>query len=571
MAAILKQKLGDILVQAGYITEKQLEESLAEQKTSGKRLGTILVQKGYVTEQSLIEVLEFQLGVPHVILAKRQIAPDVVKSVPEHVARKYKVFPVEKRGNKLTVGMLDPTDVFALDDIRILLGCEIQPVIVTEEDLNQAFNQYYGIRSSVEEVFKDIDIELQEEKEEDLSAAEIKAMVEDAPIVKLVNLLIAQAVSERASDIHVEPTEHEVVVRYRIDGHLRKMMTSPKNTQAAIISRLKIMAQMDIAEKRIPQDGRIQMKVESQAIDIRVSSIPTVFGEKIVMRLLFKNTALANIETLGFLPETLEKFRSVYSHPHGIILVTGPTGSGKSTTLSSVLNELNDPDVNIMTVEDPVEYQIPGVNQVQVNNKAGLTFASALRSFLRQDPDVIMVGEIRDNETARIATQAALTGHLVLSTLHTNDAPSSITRIIDMGIEPFLVASTVVGIIAQRLVRGICKECKEEYLITDNDPMDAILRKTLTNLPEGPIKAYRGKGCRQCNNTGYAKRLAIHEVLIITPELRGLITKNVSSDVLKQAAVKMTGMNTLLKDGLIKALNGRTTVEEIVRAAYTGD
>lgn len=570
MAAILKQKLGDILLQAGYITEKQLEECLAEQKTSGKRLGTILVQKGYVTEQSLIEVLEFQLGVPHVILAKRQIAPDIVKSVPEHVARKYKVFPVEKRGNKLTIGMLDPTDVFALDDIRILLGCEIQPVIVTEEDLNQALGQYYG-RGMVEDVMKEVNIELEEEQEEDISAAELKAMIEDAPIVKLVNLIIAQAVGERASDIHIEPTEKEVIVRYRIDGHLRKMMTSPKNTQAAIISRLKIMSQMDIAEKRIPQDGRIQMKVENQAIDIRVSSIPTVFGEKIVMRLLFKNTALANIETLGFLPESLAKFRSVYSHPHGIILVTGPTGSGKSTTLSSVLNELNDPDVNIMTVEDPVEYQIPGVNQVQVNNKAGLTFAGALRSFLRQDPDIIMVGEIRDNETARIATQAALTGHLVLSTLHTNDAPSSITRIIDMGIEPFLVASTVAGIIAQRLVRGLCKECKEEYQIDENDPLYSIVKKTLPELPDGPVKAYRGRGCRQCNNTGYAKRLAIHEVLVISPELRSLISKNVSSDVLKQGAIKTAGMNTLLKDGLVKALSGKTSVEEIVRAAYTGD
>lgn len=571
MAAILKQKLGDILLQAGYITDKQLEECLAEQKTSGKRLGSILVQKGYVTEQSLIEVLEFQLGVPHVILAKRQLDTDIIRLVPENIARKYKVFPVEKRGNRLTLGMLDPTDVFTLDDIKIMLGCDIQPVIVTEEDLNRAFNQYYGISKSVEEVFKDINIEIEEEKEEELSAHELAALVEDAPIVKLVNLVITQAIKERASDIHVEPTEKDVYIRYRIDGHLRQMMTSPKNTQAAIISRIKIMSHMDIAEKRVPQDGRIQMKVEGAAVDLRVSSIPTVFGEKIVMRLLFKNNVLAKIETLGFLPESLEKFRGVYSQPHGIIMVTGPTGSGKSTTLSAVLNELNEPDVNIMTVEDPVEYQIPGVNQVQVNNKAGLTFAGALRSFLRQDPDVIMVGEIRDNETARIATQAALTGHLVLSTLHTNDAPSSITRLIDMDIEPFLVASTVVGIIAQRLVRAICKGCKTEIQIDESNPYYSIIRKNLPHLGDGPIKAYQGRGCNQCNNTGYAKRIAVHEVLIINHELRALVSQNVNSDVLKEAAVRSAGMKTLMQDGLIKALEGRTTVDEIIRAAYTGD
>lgn len=322
MAVILKQKLGDILLQAGYITDKQLEECLAEQKTSGKRLGNILVEKGYVTEQSLIEVLEFQLGVPHVILSKRQIDPEVIKAVPEHIVKKYKVFPVEKRGNILTLGMLDPTDVFALDDIKILLGCDIQPVIITEGDLNKAIGQYYQIQSTMEEVYKDFNLEIQDEKEEEISAHELRAMVEDAPIVKLVNIIISQAVKDRASDIHVEPTEKEVVVRYRIDGHLRQVMTSPKNTQAAIISRIKIMSKMDIAEKRLPQDGRINMKVDNMAIDIRVSSIPTVFGEKIVMRLLFKSNVLAKIETLGFLPETLQLFRSVYSHPHGIILVT---------------------------------------------------------------------------------------------------------------------------------------------------------------------------------------------------------------------------------------------------------
>ncbi len=571
MANIFRQRLGDLLVQAGFINPEQLQEVLKEQSRTGERLGNILVTKGLINEQSLIEVLEFQLGIPHVVLAKRQIEPEVLQMVSENIVKKYKVFPVDKKADRLTLGMVDPTDVFAIDDIKIMLGCEIQPVIITEEDLNRAIGQYFGIKSTVEEVFKDMDVEIQEEKEEELSAKELTAMVDDAPIVKLVNLIITQGIKERASDIHIEPTEGEVVVRCRIDGHLRKMMTSPKNTQAAIISRLKIMSKMDIAEKRIPQDGRIQMKVENTAVDIRVSSIPTVFGEKIVMRLLFKSAALAKIDNLGFLPDTLELFRSVYAHPHGIILVTGPTGSGKSTTLSSVLNELNTPDVNIMTVEDPVEYQIAGVNQVQVNNKAGLTFSSALRSFLRQDPDVIMVGEIRDNETAKIATQAALTGHLVLSTLHTNDAPSSVTRLIDMGIEPFLVASTMAGVIAQRLVRAICKNCKENYQIMPNDPAYSILKKVIADLPDGPISAYRGKGCRQCNNTGYAKRIAIHEVMLINPELRAVICQNVPADTMKETAIRTSGMRTLLVDGLIKALNGQTTVDEVIRAAYTGE
>jgi type IV pilus assembly protein PilB len=444
---------------------------------------------------------------------------------------------------------------------------EIQPVIVTEEDLERALSKYYGIQGTVAEVFKDLDIEFEEEekKEEEPTGEEL---VEDAPIVRLVNLIISQAVKERASDIHLEPAEKELVVRYRVDGMLRRVMTSPKNTQAAIISRVKIISGMNIAEKRLPQDGRIQLRVEGIPVDIRVSSIPTVHGEKIVMRILFKTGVLTKMERLGFLPETLEKFRSVYRQPHGIILVTGPTGSGKSTTLSAVLNELNAPEVNIMTVEDPVEYQIPGVNQVQVNQKAGLTFAAALRSFLRQDPDIIMVGEIRDNETARIATQAALTGHLVLSTLHTNDAPSSITRLIDMEIEPFLVASTVIGVVAQRLVRGVCDGCKESYHLDPVDPFYGSVRENLPDIPEEKLIFYRGKGCRQCNGTGYARRLAIHEVLIMDPQLRALISRDVPAGMIKEEAVKM-GMKTLFQDGLIKALQGKTTLEEVVRVSYS--
>jgi type IV pilus assembly protein PilB len=569
LAIQTKQRLGDLLVQTGVITPEQLSEALEEQKRSGQRLGNIFVKKGFFTEHNLIEVLEFQLGIPHVVLAKRQIESDVLALVPENLIKKYRVFPVEKNQNRLILGMLDPTDIFALDDLRLSLKMEIQPVIITEDDLNQAINKYYGISSSVKEVFKDLDVEI-EEFTSDEAEDETQTAIDEAPIVRLVNLVITQGVKDRASDIHFEPSEKEIVIRYRVDGRLKQEMTSPKNTQAAIISRVKIMSGMDIAEKRVPQDGRIQMKVEGMPIDLRVSSIPTVFGEKIVMRILYKGNILTKMEKLGFLPDTLEKFRTVYKQPHGIILVTGPTGSGKSTTLSAVLSELNDPDVNLMTVEDPVEYQIPGVNQVQVNVKAGLTFAMALRAFLRQDPDIIMVGEIRDRETAQIATQAALTGHLVLSTLHTNDAPGSITRMVDMGIEPFMAASTVIAILAQRLIRGVCPNCRTAYRLFPEDPYYPVVVNALGDFPPDRLIFYQGKGCRQCNGTGYSKRLAIHEVLVMNSELRSLITKNVPAGVLKEAAIA-AGMRTLFQDGLVKALEGRTTIEEVVKAAYTND
>ena len=570
MATVFKQKFGDLLVQTGQISAEQLNEALAEQRKTKERLGTILVRKGYINEQRLIETLEFQLGIPHVILAKRKIDPDIVALVPENIAKKYRVFPVEKQGKRLVLAMLDPTDVYALDELRLTLNLEIQPAIVSEEDMNQAFSQYFGISGSMKEVFKDLDVQIEEETVEEQGSAELEAMVEEAPIVRLVNLLITQAVKERASDIHLEPTERELVIRYRVDGRLKKIMTSPKNTQAAIISRIKIISGMNIAEKRLPQDGRIQMRVDGIPIDLRVSCIPIVFGEKVVMRILFKSNVLAKMESLGFLPDTLERFRSVYKQPHGIILVTGPTGSGKSTTLSSVLNELNSPEENIMTVEDPVEYQINGINQVQVNTKAGLTFAMALRSFLRQDPDIIMIGEIRDLETAQIAVQASLTGHLVLSTLHTNDAPSSITRLIDMKIEPFLVASTVIGILAQRLVRGVCPDCKKAYTLTLDHIYYDIVRQNLPDTPPDKLVFYKGEGCRRCNGKGHAKRLAIHEVLLVNQDLRALISKNVPSGEIKELAVK-NGMRTLFQDGLLKALDGKTSLEEIVRAAYVSE
>lgn len=562
-----RQRLGDILINNGYITPNQLEEGLAEHRRTKRPLGEILVKKGFLSESVLIEVLEFQLGIPHVILAKRKIDPEVLKLVPEQVARKYHVFPIEKQGNHLALAMLDPTDVVAFDQLRLTLKIDITPFIVVEEDLNRAINQYYGVSSSFQEVFKDLDIEINEQQAPEADSDTSQA-IDEAPIVRLVNLIISQAVKEHVSDIHIEPTDGDLSIRFRVDGKLKQFMTSPRNTQSTIISRIKIISGMNIAEKRIPQDGRIQTKVENTAIDIRVSSIPTIFGEKIVMRLLFKNNILARLESLGFLPDSLEKFRAIYKQPYGIILVTGPTGSGKSTTLSSVLNELNSREDNIMTVEDPVEYQIPGVNQVQVNNKAGLTFASALRSFLRQDPDIIMVGEIRDQETAQIAIQAALTGHLVLSTLHTNDAPSTITRLIDMGVEPFLVASTLIGVLAQRLVRGICPGCKTQYHLEPSDVYFKIVRDNLPDRDPDTLTFYKGTGCRQCNSTGYARRLAIHEILLLNQEVRSIVSRSASFGELREAALR-AGMRTLLQDGLIKASEGRTTIEEVVKVAYT--
>ncbi|MGE5551673.1 MAG: GspE/PulE family protein [Bacteroidota bacterium] len=570
MAIGVKRRLGELLIEAGYINTSQLDEALEQQKATGERIGATLVKLGYLDAQSLIEVLEFQLGIPHINLTKRKIDPAIACLVPEQVAKKYRCFAVERQGKKLLLAMLDPTDVFALDDLKLTLGYEIVPAITTEDDFRQVMETYYGMAGSMEDAVKDLEIEIEEEaKAEEVDEL---ALVQEAPIVKFVNVVITQGVRLKASDIHIEPTEVGVVIRYRVDGKLRQELTSPRNTQAAIIARIKIMSNMNIAEKRVPQDGRIQMRVEGYSVDLRVSSLPTIFGEKIVMRILFKGSGTTKLDALGFLPDSLSTFRSMYMRPHGIILVTGPTGSGKSTTLSSVLGELNSREVNICTVEDPVEYQINGINQVLVNTKTGLTFAAALRAFLRQDPDIIMVGEIRDGETARIATQAALTGHLVLSTLHTNDAPSSITRLIDMGIEPFLVSSTVIGILAQRLVRGICRNCRESYEVTPGEKLHGmIVRAHQGELPaDQPITLYRGRGCGQCNNRGYSGRTAIHELLMMNLEIQALTNKQVSAEVIREAAIK-NGMRTLLVDGLIKAVKGMTTVDEVMRAAYVGE
>lgn len=568
MAPGNKKRIGELLVEANYITQAQLAQALDLQKTDGRRIGRILVGLGYLTEQSLIEVLEFQLGIPHVILAKRTIPPEVVKLVPETMARKYKVFPVEKHGNQLMLGMVDPADVFAIDDLKIQLGFEIQPLIISEEDLNRAFTSFFGFGDQAKEVFKELgeQIQITDDGPDDDS----DTGANEAPIVKLVNMIIGQAVRQRASDIHIQPTEGDVRIRYRVDGALRDIMTSPKNTLGALVSRLKIMAHLDIAEKRLPQDGRIQAQVDTDAVDLRVSTLPTVHGEKVVMRILFKTNTVKSLDQLGFLSDSIENFRSVYTRPYGIILVTGPTGSGKSTTLSAVLNDLNSPDKNIVTVEDPVEYELKGIAQVQVNRKAGLLFSTALRSFLRQDPDIMMVGEIRDGETARIAVEAAMTGHLVLSTLHTNDAPSSLTRLIDMGIEPFLVASVVIGVLAQRLVRGLCRDCREQYLVQPDDPLRPAIQNAVPTLePRLPLTFNRGRGCRTCNGSGLSGRTGIHEIMVISDPIRDAIRRHASADEIKKIAVA-NGMRTLLGDGIIKAMNGKTSLEAVFSAAYSG-
>jgi len=560
----VKSRLGELLLDASYINQAQLDEGLARQKETGLRLGAQLVELGYLSEQSLIEVLEFQLGIPHVNLTRRKIDPSVARLVPENMARKYKCLAIERQGTKLLLAMTDPTNVFALDDLKLALSCDILPAIAAETDIKKALDDYYGVHA--EDVLQGLQIQ-----EGDEEAAETSdSTADDVPIVKFVNLLISQAVKLRASDIHIQPTEGDVRVRFRVDGALRDMMASPRSSLSALVSRIKIMSHLDITEKRMPQDGRIQISVDSESIDLRVSTLPTIYGEKVVMRILFRNTAIQTLDKLGFLPDSIEHFRSVYTRPYGIILVTGPTGSGKSTTLSAVLNELNAPEKNIITVEDPVEYEIKGLSQVQVNRKSGLTFAPALRSFLRQDPDIMMVGEIRDGETARIAVEAAMTGHLVLTTLHTNDAPSSLTRLVDMGIEPFLVASVVIGVLAQRLIRGICNVCQQSYTLENDDRLATIIRNELPNLEaEAPLVFYRGRGCPRCGNTGLYSRTGIHEVMLLDDKIREALRRNASSDMVKKIAVD-GGMRTLFGDGLLKAMAGKVMLEAVFAAAYAG-
>ena len=551
----LRKRIGEILMEQGYITSAQLEEALEEQKITGEKLGEIMIRKGWISQEVLNQALANQTGVSTFDLSTYIIDPEVIKLIPEEVATKYKVVPVFKIDNTLTVAMVDPNNVFVIDELSRITGCIIEPVLADEIAIRKAHDQYYGGAGTIQEIISRIDKE---------KLAEGEKLGEEAPIVKLVNMLIVEAVQSNASDIHIEPEEKFVGVRYRIDGILRRRTFLPKDLQPAVISRLKIMSGLDIAEKRIPQDGRIIMKVANKDIDFRVSTCPTVHGENIVLRILDKSSVNIGLEKLGFPSRELELFKELIFQPYGIILVTGPTGSGKTTTLYSALQKINREEVNIMTVEDPVEYQFPRIRQVQVNVKAGLTFASALRSFLRQDPDVIMVGEIRDLETAEIAVQAALTGHLVLSTLHTNDSPSAFTRLIDMGVEPFLVSSSILGVLAQRLIRKVCSKCKEEYT-----PSSALIKDLgLEGKVSESIKFVKGRGCKLCNSSGYKGRIGIFELLKVTPKIQELVLSRASADDIGKVA-HQEGMRSLREAAIDKLLEGVTTPEEVMRVTQS--
>ena len=553
-----RKYLGDMLVAEGLITQEQLNHALTAQKTTNERLGRILVKLRYVTDEDIIRVLEVQLGIPFVELAAMTISRELAMTVPAALAVRHLVIPIKKEGRQLTLAMADPTNFFAIDDVSMVTGCEVIPVFASERDIHHFINQFYGVKL-VEQVVNKLNTD-------DSQVSPGPSAPEEAPVISLVNSLISQAIKDRASDIHIEPQEQHVRVRLRVDGMLRAGVTIPKGNYPSILSRIKIISELDISEKRLPQDGRVKVTEQGREIDLRVSTMPTIMGEKVVIRILDQHAGVFDVAKLGFSQENFVKYRRLYKQSYGMVLVTGPTGSGKTTTLYSTLMELNNPFRNVITVEDPVEYRLPGINQIQVNPKADLTFSRGLRSILRQDPNIIMVGEIRDFETAETAIRAALTGHLVFSTLHTNDAPGAINRLIDMAVEPFLVASSVLGAVSQRLVRLICPECKHAY---EPEP-DSLERTFLGAGPAEKVTLYKGSGCSYCNHSGYMGRMAIHEVMVVSSHIRTLITRRASYDELT-AAARAEGMITMRQDGLAKALQGLTTVEEVMRVAYTGE
>ena len=556
---LFRQPLGEMLLTEGLITQAQLDAALKAQAERGLPIGQLLVEDGAVTEAVLMGALARQLGLEFVDLAEYPIDRGAVALLPEAMARRILALPVTWAEDRLVVAMADPGNVLAIDDMRAVTGAEITVVVATRTQLSEAIDRFHRLDSEVDEVAQIAAGELEDDEDEGLA----REAVEDAPIVKFVNLLIAQACSDRASDIHVEPTEHDLRIRFRVDGVLHEVMHSPRSIQGGVISRLKVMADINIAERRIPQDGRISLNVSGKAIDLRVATLPTVYGEKVVMRILDKTRAQLSLPDLGFHPAVLPRFEACFRKPYGTILVTGPTGSGKSTTLYATLNVLNSPDKNVITVEDPVEYRLPGVNQIQVNPKAGLTFASALRSILRADPDIVLVGEIRDRETAMIAVEASLTGHLVLSTLHTNDAASTPMRMVEMGVEPFLVVSALDCVVAQRLARKLCDRCREEYEPTHAELTEAGWPAALLKA-DGPPMLYRAIGCAACSRTGYRGRLAVHEVMVMSEEISRMVVERYSSDDIKKTALSQ-GMLTLREDGLVKVAQGKTTLEELFR------
>jgi type IV pilus assembly protein PilB len=551
------RQLGDILVSEGLASHDQVSSAVEEQERGGRTLGRVLVDRGVLTESQLVSALARQIGLRFVDLTEYPVDAASVALVPAAVCRRHTALPIGREDGKLLVAMADPANVFAVDDIRSLTGLEVRSLVSTRADVLAAIGRYHRADGELDSLVTSLDAG--EQGDDALSA--VREVTDDAPIVRYVNLLITQAIADRASDIHLEPTEHDLRVRFRIDGVLHEIMRSPKQISSGVISRLKIMADINIAERRKPQDGRLSVAVEGKKIDLRMATLPTVWGEKVVMRVLDNSTAQLTLADLGFEPANYESYAESFGKPYGMILVTGPTGSGKSTTLYATLNIVSTPDKNVITVEDPVEYRLPGINQVQVNAKAGLTFASALRSILRSDPDVVLIGEIRDHETAQIAIEAALTGHLVLSTLHTNDAPSAITRLVEMGIEPFLVGSAVDAVLAQRLARRLCSRCKEPYVPTAEQLRQARFPWPADrDLPT----LHRPVGCTACSKTGYKGRLALHEVMQVTEEVERLAVERASGAAIGEVA-RAQGMTTLRQDGLAKVLSGHTSLEEILR------
>lgn len=554
--AYTRKRIGDLLVESGVITEEQLKKALSEQRELKMRLGDVLITQGYISQQQFIEVLEFQLGIPHVQIYRQKIEQKVISLLPQKIVEQHCVLPLRIEGNRIILAMADPLDYFAIDEIRILTGLRVEPVIASKEELLRAITRYYGLTGSIEQISQS----MQAREEEVLQTAQDN----DSPVVKTVNQIILQAIQMNASDIHFDPQEDGLRIRYRVDGVMRGERTLPTGMLPVIVARVKIMANLNVAERRLPQDGRIELDIEFHRIDIRVATLPTIHGEKIVMRVLDMSSSLTEIHKLGFSVRNEDYFRRSIHKAYGVVLLTGPTGSGKTTTLYSALAHLNREDVNVITIEDPVEYQLPGINQVQVNTVSGLTFARGLRSILRQDPNIIMVGEIRDAETAEIVVRAAMTGHLVLSTLHTNSAVNSISRLIDMGVEPFLIASAVNAIVAQRLVRKICPHCAEAY----EPPEDEAVQLRKYGLDSG--KLYMGRGCGECARTGYKGRAAIHEVLMLDDGLRALILdKRPDHEYLEYA--RSRGLIPLIEDGLHKAVAGVTTITEVFRVASKDD
>ena len=562
----MNERIGELLVKQNLLTTEQLRKAREEAKSKGQRLGAQITKLGYLQENQLSEFVAKQYGVPDINLDEFDIDPAVIQLIPEEVAQKHTVIPVNRAGSTLILATSDPSNIFAIDDIKFLTGYNVEVVVAAEEQIKRAIDRYYDKANSLDDImgdFDDSDMEVVA-GDDDVDVSALAKESEDAPVVKLVNLILTDAVKRNASDIHVEPYEKEFRVRYRIDGVLYEVMKPPLKLKNAITSRIKIMSELDIAERRLPQDGRIKLKLgRGKEMDYRVSVLPTLFGEKTVMRLLDKSNLQLDMTKLGFEEKQLEVFKTAIHQPFGMVLVTGPTGSGKTTTLYSALSELNKVSENISTAEDPVEFNLAGINQVQMHDDIGLNFAAALRSFLRQDPDIIMVGEIRDFETAEIAVKAALTGHMVLSTLHTNDAPSTINRLLNMGIEPFLVASSVNAIVAQRLARRVCGECKE----VDAEVLrEAMVAAGLSEEEAKATKPMKGRGCNNCSNTGYRGRVALYEVMRVGEELKEFILNGASATEIKREAIRL-GMTTLRRSALNKFKEGVTTLSEVHRVS----